>query len=154
MREDALKNLKDAIEVDAMNCGFEILLLDGLLKFKPTGEYNSAYNRVWLELEQPDISNHTTIYKHRNSSLTSAFKGKPVSKKWVVNFLKHNANEVKRLKSLESEQNKHPKTSTLTRKTREEEKYGYSSGKSICSNCNGDGGAKGQCYKCDGSGWA
>ncbi len=25
--------------------------------------------------------------------------------------------------------------------------------KSICTNCGGDGGAKGECYKCDGTGW-
>jgi hypothetical protein len=26
-------------------------------------------------------------------------------------------------------------------------------GKEVCSNCGGDGGAKGECYKCDGTGW-
>ncbi|MFO1431582.1 MAG: hypothetical protein U1F76_15795 [Candidatus Competibacteraceae bacterium] len=32
--------------------------------------------------------------------------------------------------------------------------YGWSSEKSVCPVCGGDGGANGQCYKCEGSGWA
>lgn len=34
------------------------------------------------------------------------------------------------------------------------ETYGWSSEKSICPVCGGDGGAAGHCYKCGGSGWA
>lgn len=32
--------------------------------------------------------------------------------------------------------------------------YGYSSGKGICTICDGTGGGGGNCYKCDGTGWA
>jgi hypothetical protein len=161
LREDSLEKLKSSVATLARECNIELRILGGLLKFTPIG----VYRNVLLELEQPNFENTTVIYKHRNSTLTSEYKGKAVSEKWVINFLKHNALEAKHLieqmKQNENNSKKPkmnielPKQHIFPQRTnKENKKYGYSEKKTICYVCNGDGGAAGQCYKCGGSGWA
>lgn len=161
-RVDSLISLKNAIGKEAEKLGFEIRLLGGLLKFTPTG----LYSKVYLELEQSGFTEKISIYKHRNHELTKAHKGKKITKKWVISFLQHNSSEAKRQilekeaneKDFEKEDdNKIRRAKPLLVSQKETEKnaeFGYSSGKSLCPVCHGDGGARGECYKCSGSGWA
>ncbi|OUR67040.1 hypothetical protein A9Q80_05530 [Cycloclasticus sp. 46_83_sub15_T18] len=163
VREDALKILKRSVTKVATECNIETRVLGGLLKFTPIG----VYDKVLLELEQPSYGYETVIYKHRDSALTSEHKGKSVSKKWVIGFLKHNSIDAKRLidekkhndsksENAKKDNTQTPKSHLATAQIKEETNYGYSEGKSICRACNGDGGSAGQCYRCSGSGsgWA
>jgi hypothetical protein len=159
--EDALKKLKSSVTKAAEECNIEIRVLGGLLKFTPIG----VYDKVLLELEQPNFGPSTVIYKHKTSALTSEHKGKAVSEKWVIGFLKHNALEAKRLidekkqSGSKSEKSNNdnaqmPRRHPASLQKKEEFNYGYNAEKTICPVCNGDGGAAGQCYKCGGSGWS
>ncbi len=159
VREDALAKLKHEIEDEAKRCSIEVRLLGGLLKFTPLG----VYTKVLLELEQPNFKNYPVIYKHRNGQLTSEHKGKAVSTKWVVGFLKHHSSEaqdlitnvaIKNAQKTERDTVKSTPVVSSLSENKPEQTYGYSANKGICPVCNGDGGAAGQCYKCGGSGWA
>lgn len=163
VREDALAKLKHEIEDEAKRCSIEVRLLGGLLKFTPLG----VYTKVLLELEQPNFKNYPVIYKHRNGQLTSEHKGKAVSTKWVVGFLKHHSSEaqdlikqhetdvaIKNAQETERDAVKSIPVVSSSSGNKPEQTYGYSANKGICPVCNGDGGAAGQCYKCGGSGWA
>ncbi|MDM1696671.1 hypothetical protein HX099_08375 [Thiopseudomonas alkaliphila] len=163
VREDALAKLKHEIEDEAGRCSIEVRLLGGLLKFTPLG----VYTKVLLELEQPNFKNYPVIYKHRNGQLTSEHKGKAVSTKWVVGFLKHHSSEaqdlikqhetnvaIKNAQETERDTVKSTHVVSSLSENKPEQTYGYSANKGICPVCNGDGGAAGQCYKCGGSGWA
>lgn len=163
VREDVLAKLKREIENEAKKCSIEVRLLGGLLKLTPLG----LYTKVLLELMQPDFKNYLVIYKHRNSQLTSEHKGKAVSTKWVLGFLKHHSSEAQdlikqhetsvALKNAQENDRDTVQSIAVVSSSSEkkaEQTYGYSANKGICPVCNGDGGAAGQCYKCGGSGWA
>ncbi|HTV84209.1 MAG TPA: hypothetical protein VME63_02320 [Dyella sp.] len=63
-----------------------------LLKLTPT----RVPSRPLLELEQDD-QGVVRIYKHRESDLTAAFKGRAVTFDWVVAFIAANADAARRL---------------------------------------------------------
>ena len=100
-----LKRLMTEIKVEADKCGFDIRLIGELLKFTP----KKVYTHLMLELEevnkevytqldeQPSFQNYIVIYQHRNSELTTKYKGKTVSKKWVLGFLQTHAIEAKKI---------------------------------------------------------
>lgn len=163
VREDALAKLKHEVEDEAKRCSIEVRLLGGLLKFTPLG----IYTNVLLELEQTNFNKYPVIYKHRSGPLTLKHKGKAVSTKWVVGFLKYHSSEAHDLikqHEIDGNTKKTEKTEIAPEKSRlavsdyqvikHDKTYGYSRNKGICPVCNGDGGAAGQCYKCGGSGWA
>ena len=163
VREDLLAKLKSEIDDEAKRCSIEVRLLGGLLKFTPLG----VYTKVILELEQPNFKNYLVIYNHRNFKLTSEHKGKAVSIKWIVGFLKHHSSEaqnlikqnekdvaIKNIKKIEIDPIISRPVISSSKDEKLEQTYGYSANKCICPVCNGDGGAAGQCYKCGGSGWA
>lgn len=163
VREDALAELKYEVEDEAKRCSIEVRLLGGLLKFTPLG----IYTNVLLELEQPNFNKYPVIYKHRSCQLTLKHKGKAVSTKWVVGFLKYHSSEVHELieqHEIDGTTKKTEKTEIVPEQNRltvsghqvikHDKTYGYSRDKGICPVCDGDGGAAGHCYKCGGSGWA
>ena len=163
VRDDVLAKLKHEIEDKAKRCSIEVRLLGGLLKFTPLG----VYTNVLLELEQPNFNKYPVIYKHRSGQLTSKHKGKAVSTKWVVGFLKYHSSEAhdlikqheidgatKNTQKIEIDPEKGMPSVNGYQGYEPDKTYGYSDSKGICSVCNGDGGAAGQCYKCGGSGWA
>jgi hypothetical protein len=91
----ALIRLQSEIEKLAKACSIEVRLVGGLLKFTPIG----VYTKVLLELEQPNFKSFPVIYQHRTPELTSLYKGKAVSRRWVAGFLKHNASEARKFVS-------------------------------------------------------
>lgn len=101
---DGLKKLMLDIEDEAYICDFEIRLLGGLLKFTP----KNVYTKVFLEIEQSSAFQvDFIIYKHRTYELTKKYKGRQISKEWVLKFLENNAVEAGEL--VEENKNNPPK---------------------------------------------
>ena len=89
---DELVKIQTEIEEQAKACSIEARLVGGLLKFTPIGNYT----KVFLELEQPSFQSRPVIYRHRTPELTSEYKGKAVSSRWVFGFLEHHAAEARK----------------------------------------------------------
>lgn len=83
---DILSNLYNDLRNTASEYGFNIELSNKILKIIPKWKNNQPI----LELMFSKHLNKTIIYKHRNIELTREHKGKPVSKKWVINFIETN----------------------------------------------------------------
>ena len=145
-------------------------------------------NEVWLELQHSfytqifGYSRETTKLKyfklisHRNQEYTQKFKGRNVSKEWVIGYCKHNhKNAYYRIKEhVEEEKLKHKQRKEMQEARQFQKKQaekalqhaeanaleiyknkekitGYRSGAEICPRCRGD--ALRHCHYCEGTGW-
>ncbi len=145
-------------------------------------------NEIWLELQHSvyteifGYSRETTKLKyfklisHRNQEYTKKYKGRNLSKKWVIGYCEHNQkNALKRIREYrEEEKIKHEQRKAMQearqiqkeqeQKAKEqaeanaleiyknkEKRTGYRPGADICPKCRGD--ALRHCHYCEGTGW-
>lgn len=96
-----LKEFLQSLLTESVSKNYSMQVVGGLLKITP----KDVLSKVFLELEQETIVldednmvyGDIQLYRHKDVEVSKKFRGRKISKKWVLGFLSYNSNEAIKL---------------------------------------------------------